>query len=155
MEGAVADSVKARIIARLLEIAQPLLGDGKFRVIERASAPFLTVAVKPALHLVIGDEHRIEEDNRGYTLQFPATWDLIVQDARDPYALADESVTFLQRAMEKDPQLTNSDAAGLCNAMIYDGELPYTSELTKPVGGTLVMYLLQYRRAIGEPETGY
>jgi hypothetical protein len=143
-------SIKSQIVARLQEIVKPLLAESKFRAIARATAPAITAPIKPAIHLVIGDERRIEEDTRGYTMEFPVMYDLIVEDARDPYALADASVAFVQEKVESDIQL-----GGLCNALIYDGELPYTNDINRPFGGTLVMYLIQYRRPRANPNALY
>ena len=145
-------SIKSQIIARLLDLASPLLTEGKFRLIVRKSAPLLLEAVKPAIHLVVGDESVVSqaEDIRGYLMEFPAIFQLIVSDVKDPYSLADDSVAFLQEKIETDPQLS-----GLVNCIKYDGETPLTTETEKPVGYTLVTYLIQYRRLRGNPSQQY
>ena len=145
-----ADSIKARIIKRILEICAPLLADGKVRKIERKSSIFLLEPVKPAIHLVIGDEHGVVEDERGYTATFPAMVKLILDDARDPFALSDTIVPFVQGKMESDEQL-----GGLASKITYDGELPFTEEALKPDGGTVMMYLIKYRRLRGDATTSY
>lgn len=143
-------SVKSQIINRLLDLAQPLQAEGKFRKIERKSAVLLQESVKPAIHLVIGDEIVMQEDERGYWMEFPAVFQLIIADNRDPYALADTSVAYLQEKIESDPQLSC-----LVVKVVYDGELPMTSETEKPVGYTLVNYLIQYRRYKSDPSKNY
>lgn len=148
-------SVKSQIIARLLAICAPLKAEGRFREIKRASAPFLIPSLKPCIHLVVGDEIKVLEDIQGYTLEFPVTFDLIVADASDPYTLADESAAYLQEKVESDQQLMNNEGSGFCSSVVYDGELPYTSEITRPVGGALVMYLVRYRRNRANPSQNY
>lgn len=146
-------SVKVTIIKRLLELVQPLLTNGKLRVIERRSAPFMQQAVKPALHLVIGDESVVggqDGDNRGFTMEFPADFEILAGEARDPYALCDELVAYVQEKVESDAQLS-----GLVNIVNYSGELPFTNDATKPSGGTLLMYNIQYRRTRGNPALSY
>ncbi len=145
-----ADSVKTRIIKRVLEICQPLIGEQKFRTIARKNTLFLLEPQKPAIHLVIGDENGVVEDERGYTMKFPLMLKLIVDDARDPYGLADKSVAFVQEKVESDEQL-----GGLASKITYDGELPFTEEVLKPDGGTVVMYIIEYRRMRGDPSTPY
>jgi len=153
------DSIKSRIIARLLELAEPLrqgkelLGPAGYRVIERKRTLFLIEPVKPALHLVIGDEDVVghqDSDNRGFTMRFPAMWKSMVSDARDAYRLSDGTAAYLQMAIEADGQLSQ-----LANIINYIGELPFTDEALKPDGGTVVMYEVEYRRYRGDPTRSY
>ncbi len=144
------DSIKTQIIKRIMEICQPLIAEQKFRKIERKTTLFLLEPVKPSMHLVIGDETGVVQDERGYTATFPLMLKLIMDDARDPYALADESSAFVQRQIETDEQL-----GGLASKITYDGELPFTEEALKPSGGTVLMYVVEYRRLRGDPTTAY
>lgn len=147
-------SIKRQIIARLLELAAPLKKgvseDGIFRAIERKRTFFLLEPNKPALHLIILPEDQIGQDERGYTMQFMASWKIIVEDARDPFDACDAAEEFLQKTIESDLQLS-----GLVNSLEYHGDQPFTETELKPDGGTLVNYLIQYRRMRGEPTTLY
>ncbi len=139
-----ADSIKTRIIKRVLEICAPLVSDGKVRKVERTSSLFLLETIKPSIHLVVGDESGVVEDERGYTANFPLMVKIILDDARDPYGASDFLVPFVQGKLESDEQL-----AGLASKITYDGELPFTEEALKPDGGTVLMYLVEYRRMRG------
>lgn len=147
-------SIKQRIIARLMELADPLKTELKFRRIERKRTLFLLEDIKPALHLVVGDEVVIGEDNFGYTMEFPLAWKVIVEDTRAVEDVSDTAVAYLQEKLEADPQLNGGDGA-LANSVKYDGELPFTEEVTKPAGGAVVMYVVQYRRKIAQPDQNY
>jgi hypothetical protein len=146
----VADSIKTRIVKRVLEICQPLVTDGKVRLVVRKSSLFLLEPIKPAIHLVVGDESDVVEDERGYTARFPLMVKIILDDARDPYGASDFIVPFVQGNMEADEQLD-----GLASKITYDGELPFTEEALKPDGGTVLMYLVEYRRMRGDATVSY
>jgi hypothetical protein len=80
----ISNRIKKQIIARLLALCEPMRTNAlALRVIERKRTPFLTEAVLPALHLVVGDESVIEEDTRGWTMEFPVFFKFITADARD------------------------------------------------------------------------
>lgn len=149
-------SIKQKIIARVFALCEPLKTTvtPPFRAIERTRSLFLLAAVKPALHVVIGDENKIEEDVFGYTMEFPIAFKVIVEDARSVEDVSDAAVAFLQTKIEGDPQL-NGGSGALANSVKYDGELPFTEEVTKPAGGAVVMYVVQYRRKIAQPEQNY
>jgi len=144
------DSIKTKIVKRVLELCEPLKTQLKFRKIERKRTFFLLEAVKPALHLIFGPETMIGEDNRGYTMEFPLTFKIIVDDARDPYAVADDAQAWLQEQIESDLQLSQ-----LANSIVYEGDNPYTDEELKPDGGILVIYIVQYRRERAKPGVSY
>ena len=143
-------SIKSQIVARLLDLCQPLIAQGTVRKVERANALFLLEAVKPALHLVTGDETVLIEDERGYTLKFPAAFQIIFSEQRDAAGAADEFEAFLQQQIEHDEQL-----AGLANKITYDGAAPFTSEETKPSALVVVMYQIEYRRYRSNPTRSY
>jgi hypothetical protein len=106
--------------------------------------------IKDSLHLIIGDEHQMQEDERGYWMQFPIMWKIMVADARDAYAKTDDTSALLQAGIETDAQLS-----GLANRITYHGELPFTDEVLKPDGGTVVLYTVEYRRVRGDPTLTY
>jgi hypothetical protein len=157
----VAKSIKAQIIARLLELCQPLAtAPVPFRLIERKHTVFLIEAIKPALHLVVGQESQIGEDTRGYTKQFPAWFKIMLADSRDAYGLADDAAAFIQQAIEADftggdPTSGKGQLRGLANKIQYEGEQPFTDEAIKPDGGTVVMYTVEYRTPRGDPYSTY
>ena len=144
------NSVKMQIIARMLAICQPLIAEQKFLKVARVQTLFLLEPVKPALHLIVGDEKVLYQDERGYTMQFPVMFKLITEDPDDGYTQADKAAAFVQTVIEADEQL-----AGLANKITYDGEMPFTEEVLKPAGGTVVMYLVEYRRYKAQPAQNY
>lgn len=144
-------SIKSQIIARLLALAEPLKkSDFGFREIERKTTPFFLAAVKPAIHVIIFPEDVIEQDARGYTIEFHALFKLIIEDQRDAYALADRATGFLQEKIESDTQLS-----GLASKLEYASDQPFTEEALKPAGGNSLMYLINYRRLRTNPYTLY
>ena len=148
-------SAKQKIIARLLAVCQPMIALYGLRKAERRHTLWLLEPVKPALHLIVGDEVVQGEDTRGYTLQFPVMFKLILTGQNDLDEQTDKMSAYLQETIEADLELCPTDGTGLCSALKYDGELPFTEELMKPDGGTVLMYLVQYRRERGNPGTKY
>lgn len=144
------NSIKQQIIARLLALAEPLKTDGTLRLIARKRTLFLLEPIKPALHLVVGDETVIGQDFRGYTCEIPVLLKLILADTRDAEGKGDELAAYLQKQIESDDQLST-----LAVSITYDGELPFTEEELKPEGGTVLAYVIQYRRERAGPETSY
>lgn len=149
------DSIKRQIAARLLAIAQPLkTSDFGFRLVERKSTPFLLEPTKPAIHLIILPETPIDQDERGYTIEFHALYKIIVDDARDPYDLCDRAAGYLQNQIESDGS-NPMQLGGLVSKLEYAGDQPFTEEALKPDGGNAVTYLINYRRMRGDPYTLY
>lgn len=148
-------SIKQQIIARLLDLAMPLKASAGFRKIERKRTLFLREDVKPAIHLVVGDETVMSEDERGYTMQFPAMFKVLVSDTRATEDASDKAVAYLQEAIEADPQLNGGGNKALANKATYDGELPFTEEELKPDGGAVVSYVIEYRRYRGDVDQSY
>jgi len=121
-------------MARILALLQPLMNIGvslpgradavKLRKVELKSTVFLTETVKPALHLVIGDELALDEDERGYRINFPIAFKLIISEQREPEVLAMELSAFIQTAIEADAQLSNRCGNGLASAVKYQGDRP-------------------------------
>lgn len=145
------NSIKMQIIERLLALAEPLKTDGELRKIARVRTVFLLEPVKPALHLVVGDEVVVGEDDRGYTLEFPVGLKLIFSDASaDIYTTGDALSGKLQQRIESDTQLNS-----LANWIKYEGETPFSEEELKPGGGVLLNYVVNYRRLRAAPETNY
>lgn len=148
------DSVKSKIIARLLALCEPLIAEGKVRKIARVRGPFLMESVKDAIHLVVGDETVIGEDVRGFELQFPVMLKLIIRDASDAYSKSDQLEAWLQEKIEADPQLQGG-AEAVASRVVYQGSLPFTEEALKPDGGTVLMYEVNYRRVRSRPDVSY
>ena len=143
-------SIKQQIIARILILCDPLVAQGIFRKVERKNALFLTEAVKPALHVVTGDETVLIEDERGYTMQVPVAFQAIFSEQGNVANAADQFEQLLQAAIETDEQL-----AGLCNKITYNGASPFNSEELKPAGLDIVMYQVEYRRYRANPQRSY
>jgi hypothetical protein len=148
------NSIKKQIITRVLELLGALKSDGESQVreVERKRDLFLQAAKYPAVHVIDGAEipGEAEEDNIGYTLEFPLVIKVMVEDQRDPYSATDELVPFIQKIIESDTQLS-----GLANWVRFEGETPFVHEINKPLAGSLVNYRIQYRRKRGEPEANY
>lgn len=143
-------SVKSQILARVVDLVSVMKSDGTFRLLERRNALFLTEAIRPALHIVSGDETALVEDERGYTMKFPLVFQAIYDAQRDPYGAADNFEAALQRIIESDEQL-----AGLASKITYEGASPFVSEEQKPAALVVVMYQVEYRRLRSKPEKNY
>jgi hypothetical protein len=144
------DSIKTQIIAKLIAICEPLVTQSVVRKVVRKHMLFLTEAVTPALHVVVGDEKELYQDERGYCSQFPVAFQIIFAENRDPEKAADEFESFLQTAIEADEQL-----GGLCSKITYNGAAPFVLEETNPASLAVVTYLVEYRRVKGQPSSGY
>jgi hypothetical protein len=145
-----AKPIKQQILERILEILQPLRGENSVRKIERVHGLFLLEEIRPALHVVTGDESVVSRDNRGYTMEFPVAFEFIFSDARDPETKADECAGFVQEKIEADPQLSS-----LANAITYDGTQPFIGEGAKPSCVVVLTYVIQYRRVEAQPDVNY
>ena len=143
-------SVKTQIISALKAIGEQLVKNGTVRKCVRKHALFLTEAVKPALHIVVGDEKTIGEDERGYNLQVPVAFQIIFDENRDPEDRSDEFEAFMQTQIEADEQL-----GGLASKITFNGSAPFVLEQLQPSCLTVVMYLVEYRRVRGNPNVGY
>lgn len=149
-------NIKQRIMERILEILEPLKGEAGLRKIERVRTLFLVEPQKPCLHVVAGPEIVLEEDNRGYRVEFGLFLKLGVSEARNQADEVDRYVGLIQTAIEGDAQLNGGDGADvLAIRTKYDGEQPYGEEILKPEGGTVIAYVIEYRRYIAEPNYNY
>lgn len=149
-------SIKQRIIERAIALLTPLKGEEGIREIERKRTLFLLVTNKPAIHVVTGPEIVLEEDDRGYTMEFPIFLKLMVSEARSVEDRVDALTWRIQKKLESDPQLNGSATdAPLASKLTYDGEQPYGEEILKPDGGTVIAYVVQYRRYRAEPKVTY
>lgn len=149
-------SIKQRIIERAIGLLANLKGEEGIREIERKRTLFLLAAVKPAIHIVTGPEVVLEEDDRGYTLEFPIFFKLMVLEARNLEDQVDRMTWKIQAKLETDPQLNGSlPTASLASKLTYDGEQPFGEEILKPEGGTVIAYVVQYRRYRAEPQVTY
>ena len=145
-----ATSVKSRIIERLLMVLKPLQDAGLVRKIVREHALFALESVRPALHVVTGEERVIEQDSHGYRCEFPLALQIIFAEPRDPYTAADEFEAAVQAIVEVDEQLE-----GLVSKITYNGAAPFVNEESKPAAYVVVEYLIEYRRTRGEPNVNY
>lgn len=150
MPGQASNSVQTQIVAAILNALQPLIAEGKMRKIVRVQTDALEEATLPALHVIVGDEIPDGEDSRGYISSFDVVFRSIIEDARNPYVIADDATAFVQKVMEADPQL-----GALVRRVTYRGNVPYTIEVTKPRGGNLTTYSVQYGRERGNPTQNY
>jgi hypothetical protein len=149
-------SIKQQIIERAIGLLGALPGEEGIREIARTRTLFLQAAMKPAIHVVAGPEIVLEEDDRGYTLEFPLFFKLYVSEARNLEDQVDRMVWKIQEKLEADPQLNGSlPTAALASKLTYDGEQPFGEEILKPEGGTVIAYVVQYRRYRAEPKSTY
>ena len=145
-----ADSVKKQVLAQVLDLCKSLISDNTVRKVERKHALFLTEAITPALHVVVGDEKVLYQDERGYNMQFPVAFHFIFATPRDPESSADEFEARIQKLIEADEQL-----GGLVSKITYNGSAPFVIEDMQPVNVAIVMYLFEYRRFKGDPAQNY
>ncbi len=126
-------------------------GNGPFRDFQRKKDLLLTAKSCPALYLILGSETAIPgEDTRGYTFQWPITWQLFVEDTRDPDAALDLLVPAVQIAVEADLQM-----GGLIDEILYEGDTVFANEITTPCGVIALNYRIEYRRERGNPSANY
>lgn len=149
-------SIKQRIIERAIALLGNLPGEQGIRAIERARTLFLIAPVKPAIHVVAGPETVIEEDDRGYRCEFSLFFKLMVNEARNLEDAVDRLTWKIQEKLEADVQLngTNPQTA-LASKLTYDGEQPFGEDVLKPEGGTVIAYVVEYRRYRAEPKSTY
>lgn len=150
-------SVKEQIIARLLVLLETLKVAGTVRVVERITTANQLGTKRPSIHLIIGAEVNVseEEELRGYILEFPIAIILLVEHPRDAAAAAEALVGDIQTAIESDIQLTGADGNSLATKIVYQGNEPFSTDQSKPLGGSELTYLIQYRRMRGAPNTRY
>jgi hypothetical protein len=143
-------SIKKQIMDKLLALLEPMHASGLVRSITREVDLTINAPSRPALQLYDGPERLTAKDTRGRTYQFDIAVKILVENQRDLGAAKDALVPEVQRILESNLQLD-----GL--AVIVDGgeEVPFVSELQKPLGGSLVMYTIQYRRVLGDPTQTY
>jgi hypothetical protein len=144
------DSIKKQIMDKVLALLEPMHASGLVRSITREVDLTINAPSRPALQVYDGPERLTSKDNRGRTFHFDIAVKVLVESQRDLGAAKDALVPEVQRILESNLQL-----GGL--AVIVDGgeEVPFTSELQKPLGGSLVMYTIQYRRILGDPTATY
>lgn len=149
-------TIKQQIMERILTILEPLKGEQGLRKIERARTLFLIEPQKPCLHVVAGPEIVLEEDNRGLRVEFGLFLKLMVAEARNLEDEVDRYVGRIQEKIEGDAQLNGGDASDvLAIRTKYDGEQPFGEDILKPEGGTVIAYVIEYRRYIAEPNYNY
>ncbi len=142
--------IKTQILARVKTLLDALKTAAVVRKVERVTSPFLLETTTPALHIYVGPENQIEQDNFGYVMEFPLVLRCIFAEERDPYSKGDELEAQAQKTIEADPQLNQ-----LACLLRYEGDDPYVNEIDKPSGGVYVHYTVQYRRKKADPETNY
>lgn len=143
-------SIKAQIIANILTALQALVDAGTVRQVSRGKKLAINLAIRPSIQLYVGEERPTSKDNRGRTYHFDMCAKLLIDDPKDVGAASDTIVPEIQRLIESNVQVSQL-------AVIVDGgeELPFVSESNEPLGGSLVMYTIQYRRLLGDPYTTY
>ena len=144
------NTIKQQCVVRILELLDELVVTGTLRKAARRSHVLFLETVLPAAHLVIGDESLIGEDHVGYTMQFPADIKLMFKTGGEAFAAAEELVGEVQAKIESDLQLN-----ALANSITYQGDAPFTNDINAADGGTVVSYLVQYRRKRADPEGNY
>jgi hypothetical protein len=144
------DSIKTQIKARIKTDLQALVTSADIRKLAWQKTILFLEPLLPAIHLVAGDEARIDEDSHGYTMEFPLEIKLCLQGDADLESKTDALVQKVQATIEADLQLNQ-----LANLIRYDGETPYLEDLEKPNGGSILHYTVQYRRAKAHPDQNY
>jgi hypothetical protein len=149
-------TIKQRIMERIPLLLEPLKGEQGLRKIERTRTLFLIEPIKPSLHITAGPEIVLEEDNRGYRCEFGLFFKLMVAEARNVEDEVDRWVGLIQEKIEGDAQLNGGNPDDtLAIKTRYDGEQPFGEDILKPEGGTVIAYVIEYRRYIGEPKYNY
>lgn len=141
-------TIKQQICARIKTLLDPLVTENKVRLVARKRSLFLLEDVRPAIHIVIGPETVLaeEESHRGYEMEFDCFIKIIAGKQRDPEDYCDELAGEVQKKIEADLQLNS-----LASWIKYTGDLPFTFEELKPEGGIVVNYVIRYRRYNADP----
>lgn len=139
-------SIKRRIIRELVRKGEVLQASGALRKFRRGNGLLLLEKVTPSGLLVIGPEQAGEQDNEGYQIEFPIFLKLTLSKsdkgvAADPYDAADAIEQAVMEKFEDDSQLAN-----LAVDFRYDESVPFTQDEEGTIGGTILTYIVTYRR---------
>ena len=153
-------SIKSQIITRILALLEPLISQGvsipgradvvKLRKVLRKNTVFHLEQIKPALHLVVGDEQVLDEQEQGYTMTFQLALKILISEVADAELIGDELCAFIQTHIEADQQL-----GSLVSKITYQGDRPSLNDQGKPDGEIIVDYVVEYRRYRGDPARSY
>lgn len=145
------DSIKSQIIKSQLAAMTVLATNGTVRQVSRGTKLSLNLPIRPSIQLFVGDERPFgKPDNRGRTFHFDLCWKLLNEDPRDVAGANDLIVPEIQKIAETDIQ-----TGGLCVIVEGGEEKPFVSETNEPLGGSLILYTVEYRRVLGDPYTTY
>jgi len=148
----VSDSIKKQICARIqsnLEALGPL-SNGPFKVVARKLDPMQIAQVMPSLYWRPGAESQLGNgDTQGRTYTFPLVIVTHFKGA-DKVEQHDDLVAAIQDAVEGDLQLN-----GLANVLVGGTEDPWIDEQANDVGGSVIIYTVEYRRRRGAADQTY
>jgi hypothetical protein len=148
-------SIKLRIFQALKQRLALLKSDSTVRVLELKNSLLHTEKVFPALHITPGDEQRIDEDNRGYTMSLEIRLKLMFGAPKEKFERAADLVSRIQACVEADLQITETGTReALADQLTYQGEYPVIDDET-PMEGVLLIYVCQYRRLRADPTATY
>lgn len=152
-----ADSVRKQIIARLLEILDPLTQEQDVDTIKRVRDLAVKEDARKAIHLVVGDETRIDTHAgmAGYEMTFPVNLKLILKAGDDLYSKMEDFATQVQSKLEASHQVADANGNALATSITYEGDLDLTNETLKGVGITVLAYTINYRRKFADPTTSF
>ncbi len=145
-------SIKNQIATGAEDHLKVLESAGTFMQTGRKGDIMVNVANIPACILVVGPEvpAQVEEDNVGYTMEFPMFFKIEVADHVELAATVDELAAKVETEIESDLTM-----GGLAVWVRYEGEVQFINEISPPRGGTVIKYNVQYRRLRGDPNTTY
>ncbi len=145
------DSIKKQICAAIQTALSALstTQDGAFKKVERRFDPLQFTDVHPTLFWRTGPEVEIGKDNQGRTYRFP----LIIAThfkGVDKLEQHDDLVAAIQDVIEGNIQL-----GGLVNVIDGGTEDPWVDDQAKDLGGSVIIYQVQYRRVRGAAHRMY
>lgn len=149
----IATYVEATLAAAVLQTSGSTLTAGKVLELEHKASILAECKQWPSLHFALGDEsaRETELDNRGITMVCPLDLKLTAANYLDLPADVEAIVAAVQDALEADRTF-----GGLLSEVAkYAGRQEFMDSATAPIGGTVLTYLLQYRRLHGAASTNY
>lgn len=147
----IADYV-ATALAELLYTGSSPVPSGQILELAHKGSLLATAAQWPAVHYALGDEsaRETEIDMQGVTLVMP----LEIKIETTDYLGLPATVETLAMAVQDKIEASRT-FNGLLILCKYAGRQEFLVNATAPNGGTVLTYLLEYRRKHGDADTGY
>ena len=149
----IATYIEATLAAAVLQTSGATVTAGKVMELEHKASLLAECRQWPSLHFALGDEsaRETEIDNQGCTMVCPLELKITAANYLDLPADVETITAAVQDALEADRTF-----GGLLSEVLkYAGRQEFLVSTTAPEGGTVITYLIQYRRKHGASSTNY